>query len=135
MLKKLKEKRQQAEESLFCYSLCIDFGWERLQTVRDVAEILFKNGIECFKVGEARPGLGELDDFLLEFEEAKILARKHGWCGSFLYGPCVFSLPSGECGGRDDFCYAFVWKHSDNNGATFVISPIELPWLEEYREN
>jgi len=68
--------------------------------------------------------LNGLDRFELDFEGAKHLARDHGWEGDYREGPFVMPvLIELEVG------YAFVWKQ-DNNGSTFVLSPVPLPYLE-----
>ena len=65
-----------------------------------------------------------LNQFELDFERAKHLARDHGWEGDFREGPFVMPvLIEIEVG------YAFVFKQ-DNNGTTFVLSPVPLPYLE-----
>jgi hypothetical protein len=55
-----------------------------------------------------------------------VLARKAGWEGDMREGPFVAGLPS-EPG---TFEYLIAWKQ-DNNGQTFVVSPVRLPWLED----
>jgi len=60
------------------------------------------------------------------FVEAIRLMANHGWEGDFSAGPCVFALPD-SCVAR----VAFAWKQS-NNGDTFVVSPVELPWLADW---
>jgi len=68
--------------------------------------------------------LNGLNRFELEFERAKHLARDHGWEGDFRDGPFVMPVLF-----DDEVSYAFVWKQ-DNNGSSFVLSPVPLPYLE-----
>jgi hypothetical protein len=51
-------------------------------------------------------------------------ARAMGWEGDIREGPYVAGLPYEE---RD---IIVAWKQ-DNNGQTFIASPVELPWLEK----
>jgi len=48
------------------------------------------------------------------------------WEGDIKDGIYVFAIP-----GDVETRIGFVWKQ-DNNGQTFVISPVELPHLKEY---
>lgn len=41
----------------------------------------------------------------------------------------IFSLPDPD---NCDVLRGVIWKQ-DNNGTTFICSPVKLPWLEEYR--
>lgn len=68
--------------------------------------------------------LNGLDRFELDFERAKHLARDQGWEGDFREGPFVMPVLV-----ELEVSYAFVWKQ-DNNGSTFVLSPVPLPYLE-----
>lgn len=101
----------------------IDFFWERLPTVEEVAA-----GMAEEKAAELIHGLGihqdQLDQFLSDFQHARVLAQKEGWEGDYRDRPRVLWLPD-----EGSFSYGFVWKQ-DNNGATFVISPHPLPWLD-----
>lgn len=59
------------------------------------------------------------------FDQAKELARSIGWEGDIRQGPFISALPT------EDNYHPFTviaWKQ-DNNGATFVASQYELPWL------
>ncbi len=57
--------------------------------------------------------------------------RKFGaWEGDMNRGVLVFALPCDS--GRLEMEIGFIWKQS-NNGTTFIISPRELPWIEEFR--
>ena len=105
----------------------IDFGWEYLPTVEDVAGQIARSAASCASGYPASRG-EEVVKFLKDFEEAKELAKKAGWEGDYRSGnePRIFWLPE-----ENSFEYAFVWKH-DNNGDTFVISPRPLPWLSEW---
>lgn len=62
------------------------------------------------------------EDMLLA---AQRLAHSLGWDGTFRDGPFVAGLPMPEA---DEFGFMIAWKQ-DNNGTTFVASPIPLPHL------
>jgi hypothetical protein len=105
----------------------IDFGWELLQTAQEVAAKLAASEAEA--VIDGQPGSTGVSTakFFEDLTEARRLAKAKGWEGDFRHGhePHVFWLP-----GELEFSYAFVWKQ-DNNGGTFVISPVPLPWLDD----
>ena len=108
-------------------TLPIDFEWQHLPSVDDVAKKL--GGIEAIMraAGEERYVDGtSLDSFLDAWADAKVAARDHGWEGDFRSGPVVMWIPEKERGG---FRPGFVFKQ-DNNGSTFVVSPVELPHLQ-----
>lgn len=44
----------------------------------------------------------------------------------FRVGPYIFWVPN-ETG----FAYAFAFKQ-DNSGTTFIVSPVELQWVEDF---
>lgn len=105
----------------------IDFDWGHLPSVDDVAQKL--GGIEAIMRAAGDENYIEgtsLDSFLDAWENAKAAARDHGWEGDFRAGPVVMWIPEKERGG---FRPGFVFKQ-DNNGSTFVISPVELPHLQ-----
>ncbi|MBV7459475.1 MULTISPECIES: hypothetical protein [unclassified Acidovorax] len=101
----------------------IDFRWELLQSVADVAAQLARADAEALS-GEGDSGLPSCEEFLDAWVKAKQSAEASGWDGDIRTGPVVFWLPS-----ADRFEYGFAFKQ-DNNGNTFVISPQELPHLE-----
>lgn len=70
---------------------------------------------------------GPLPDFMVHWEHAKGMAHKCGWEGDFFEKPRVFWLPDPDNG---KFTYGFVIKQ-ENNGTTFVISPVYLHNLRE----
>jgi hypothetical protein len=104
----------------------IDFHWEHLQTVQTVAAKLAEGEADEVVTGEHGASGGLVSGFLSALDTAKELARKKGWEGDFRPGhePRVFWLP-----GENEFHYAFVWKQ-ENNGDTFIVSPLALPWVE-----
>jgi hypothetical protein len=55
------------------------------------------------------------------------LAKKAGWEGDIRQGPFIAGLPTDSIGADGKIMVA--WKQ-DNNGTTFVVSPIKLPWLD-----
>jgi hypothetical protein len=101
---------------MFVYSVGpIDFGWELLPTVRHFISNFPELDGDC--IG--------FESFLSQWENAKTLARDRGWEGDFSKDPRVFFLPNPSSG---DFLHGFVWKQK-NNGITFIISEVELPWI------
>jgi hypothetical protein len=70
------------------------------------------------------------DDAVRRWAQAMQLARQIGWEGDVRGGffgpdgPWVCPLPCGDC--QND--YLIAWKQ-DNNGSTFIASPVALPWL------
>lgn len=102
----------------------IDFGWEHLPTVADVAGRL---GAATAVASAMKPGSREsleVSEFLHAWQIARDLASTAGWEGDFRDDPVVFWVPS-----DDGFRFGFVIKQ-DNNGSTFVVTPFQMPWLE-----
>lgn len=105
----------------------IDFGWDYLPTVEEAA-----GKIAAAEIGDVMNGFpggsgSPIAKFIADFDRARRLAHEKGWEGDFRTGhePRVLWLPT-----ELEFQYAFVWKQ-DNNGATFVISPVQLSWLDD----
>jgi hypothetical protein len=104
----------------FVYSLApIDFKWERLRSVRETIAHLAGVPDDNSDLND----VSDIVDFLEKWKSAKNAAIGKGWEGDFRNPPVVFWVP-----GENEFIYGFVIKH-DNNGDTFVVSPVELPWL------
>jgi hypothetical protein len=105
----------------------IDFGWEFLPKVTDVA-VRMASGGALVAVNEAiTSGFDEVTNFAKAFHEAQDLASEHGWESDFREPARVICLPAEY---SPEFIYAFVWKQ-DHNGTTYVVSPHPLPWLGE----
>ena len=105
----------------------IDWGWEHLQSVQDVArQIAGDNAAERAGLNGAEAGYYDeisVDQFLSDWQAARNLAATKGWEGDIRQGPVVFWIPD-ETG----FRYAFAFKQ-DNNGTTFIVTPVKMPWL------
>jgi hypothetical protein len=103
----------------------IDFGWDNLQTVEEVAAKMAATQAATVVNDPSSPEDGELSQFLMDFKLAARHAKETGWEGDYRTGhePRVFWLPV-----DGDFKYGFAWKQ-DNNGSTFVVSPWPLKWL------
>jgi len=104
----------------YCYCLPspIDFGWEFLPTIEEIRAAIAATPRDCHYIS--------VSQFEILLHTAQEAVRHQGyWEGDFRNGPVVMCLPKDE-----HFEFAFVWKQ-DNNGTTFVASPIELPWLDE----
>lgn len=102
----------------------IDFGWEHLPTVEDTLKAIKRDE-------EIRSNGGELYDlayrsekFSKDWEQAVTIAKSMGMSSDFRQEPSVLWMPS-----ELQMEYGFVFKE-DNNGTTYVVSHIEMPWLE-----
>ena len=107
-------------------TLPIDFGWEHLPSVDDIARQLGATEASMRAEGHDCYEGTSLDHFLAVWDSAKSAARDHGWEGDFRHKPVVMWIPQKATGG---FCFGFVFKQ-DNNGSTFVVSPVPLPHLQ-----
>lgn len=111
---------------LFTYAIApIDFYWEFLVKVEDHAAMLAaaeaREQVKGVQEEFARDGLA---GFLAAWDDAQQAARQAGWEGDFAQSPRVFWLPTTD----HEFSFGFVVKQ-DNNGTTFVMSPVPLPHL------
>lgn len=100
----------------------IDLGWEHLKTVRETAAILLQRSETTSRENDI--DASDLHVFLRSWESAKDAASDKGWEGDFRHEPVVMWIPNDT-----EFNYGFVFKQ-DNNGTTYVVSPVEMPWLE-----
>ena len=112
----------------------IDFGWENLSTVEEVLRV--------FQADEEKARLEALQEdyefqqedlpyssvaFQREWAYAKNMAKEiSGGDEELRHDPAVMWIP-----GEAQFNYAFVFKMQEN-GTTFVISPVEMPWLKKF---
>lgn len=108
----------------------IDYGFRYLRRVEEFRDLTRLEDLAQYEgVGQFQgfPNTftrATLERFDLNFEAAKRMAADLFWDGDFREGPFVMPvLIELEVG------YAFVWKQ-DNNGSTFVISPVPLPYVE-----
>ena len=110
----------------YAYSMePIDFGWEHLITVEDYLKTLAVD--EAFAKLQKYPSESDsVDDFLVAYSDAQSAAAEQGWDGDIRGKAYVFFLP---LPGLGSFRYGFAWKQ-DNNGVTFITSPVALSWLE-----
>lgn len=122
---------------LYMYSFCsIDRNWDRLPTVKDfIKENLFKESLIYRKArsGEFYKDLSSSIDEVQHIAEVlkKCLqyAEEHMcWDNTFSQEPRIFFIP--PTGLSYEFDFGFAWK-IENNGATYIASPIELPLLHE----
>lgn len=104
-------------------------SWGGLKTIKETVQTL----AEEFEGGNCAEWLAECDEatsldiqeFLANWDSAKVAAKDAGWEGDFREPPMVFWLPcETECR------YGFAFKQ-ENNGSTFVVSPLALPWLSQ----
>lgn len=109
---------------MYVYEIApIDFCWEMLHSVEDVAATLARSDAAEL-TGKGSCGLPNCDEFFARWEHAKIVAGEAGWAGDIRTGPAVFWIPCDSA-----FDYGFVFKQ-DTNGITYVVSPRELPHLD-----
>ena len=100
----------------------IDIGWENLKTVRETAAALLERSVGSMRKNDIDDSV--LQGFLRSWESAKDAASQKGWDGDFRLEPVVMWIPNDT-----EFNYGFAFKQ-DNNGTTYVISPVEMPWLK-----
>lgn len=67
-----------------------------------------------------------LKQFKNDFKHAQQLAGEKGWEGDFRGDAHVFMLPT-----ENEFTYGFAWKQ-ENNGTTYIVSPVAFPHLKEH---
>lgn len=103
----------------------IDHNWERLQSVRSAMRAIGADDADQRFESSPFDGLA-VDEFLSSWEGAKGAAARAGWEGDFRQDPVVFWVPDSV-----QFRYGFTFKQ-DNNGTTWVVSPVELTHLREY---
>lgn len=113
----------------FAYQIAfIDYHWGNLKTVSDIAYDLLNSVLKVPYSNknnhENEYNIDFLNEFLNNWSEAQKMAFELGWEGDFRHNPEVFWMPI-----ETAFEWGFVFKQN-NNGTTFVISPIELPWLD-----
>jgi len=106
-----------------CYTTSpVDWGWN---FQRDFKQLVVKLAIDdaenAFDIFRSSFCQELLDDF----EYAKAAALDKGWEGDFAEGPKVLGIPNSD----GSFSNMFVWKQK-NNGTTFFITSLELPWME-----
>lgn len=111
---------------LYAYEINpIDFGWQYLTLVSSHRERLAKEYASEQVSTERQYLLKKLRDFEEFIDEAMNAGETVGWEGDFRVEPHVGFLPID--GNVTPYC---VWKQ-DNNGDTFVVSPFEMPWLDQ----
>ena len=100
----------------------IDIGWENMRTVQETASILTTRMHGGASKNDITPS--DLQSFLYAWESAKEEASINGCEGDFRNEPVVIWIPNDT-----EFNYGFAFKQ-DNNGTTYVVSPVSMPWLE-----
>lgn len=60
-------------------------------------------------------------------DQSMEIARSLGWQGDIREGPFVAGVPTFEI--RNTSLFMVAWKQ-DDDGLTFIASPVRLPWLE-----
>ncbi len=115
------------EIDFYCYepSSPIDLNWDYMDSVFDFAKkIELKdnqvNAIFFINVFTQLINKLSKQDYLAE-------SGCVFWEGDFRFTPKVFMLP---CVGTDSFLCGFAFKQN-NNGTTFICSPMPLPHLEK----
>jgi hypothetical protein len=101
----------------------VDIGWENLRTVQETERFLAAKAQGAGQGSNA--AAADLRSFLAAWESAKDAATSEGWEGDLRNEPVVFWVPDDA-----EFTFGFVLKQ-DNNGTTYVVSPVPMPWLEE----
>lgn len=99
----------------------IDFRWEYLRTLDECRGIWEEMVLEAAE-HDATPDFGFDIEALWDF--AKEAALSVGWEGDVRGHARVLPMPVG-----DSFEIAFAFKQ-ENNGDTFIVSPVRLQYLE-----
>lgn len=99
----------------------IDYNWSFCKTVNDTLTLI-SNNINREKHYQYPTS----DDFVRDWENAQLLAKENGWSGNFAESPIVFWYPN-----QNIFDYGFAFQDASEDGATFVISPVEMPWFDD----
>ena len=95
----------------------IDFMWGFLPTISE-----FGKGLASEPEAYGKDAVQKLDE---DFREAQSeVDAATSWEGDFRGEVSVFLIPI-----EGTFDYGFVWKQ-ENNGTTFVVSPVKLDHLE-----
>jgi hypothetical protein len=108
---------------LYSYEVSpMDAGWSRLPTVPEY----LKRVAGEFHYENSSPRVDAIEEILNFVKEALRAGHSVGWEGDFKqYGePRVVVLPH-----PDEPRLALAWQQ-DNNGTTFVVSEVPMPWLE-----
>ncbi|MBY5716282.1 hypothetical protein HFO33_06705 [Rhizobium leguminosarum] len=112
--------------NLYAYRINpIDFGWEYLRSAESHRKQLATAFAEQKNSYERDDALKAINEFENLYNAAMDAGHKVGWEGDFRIEPCVGFLPA-----EVSLAIYLVWKQ-DNNGDTFVVSPMEMAWLEE----
>lgn len=110
---------------LYAYHISpMDFGWSLMSTTQQFMRTLLDYASPEISPKRVASNLADFGRFC---EEALEAGDKVGWEGDFRGSetPRVMVLP-GEV-----YPYlALIWKQ-DNNGSTFVVSEVPMPWLDE----
>jgi hypothetical protein len=96
----------------------IDMRWDFLPTVESTSAEIKNQEDQTGREGDPAS-----DEFASAWEDAQDLAAERGWDGDFRSPARVFWVPD-----EGEFHFGFVFKQ-DNNGTTYVVSPVELPHL------
>jgi hypothetical protein len=97
-----------------------------LPSVSEVAAFYATGDVEAL-ISQTTGSESESNIFLTAFENAMETAVEAGWSGKFPKDstPKVLWIPL-----LDDLIYAFVLQE-EVDGTTYIVSPVELPWLVE----
>jgi len=102
----------------------IDFGLEHLRSAEETLKT-FKHDEANLKKSDFKYDLAyRSKNFEMDWGNAKLLAEELGMSSALKEVPAVFWVPD-----DGQLTYSFVFKGQDN-GTTYVVSPVELPWLK-----
>lgn len=107
-----------AERGMFVYDIAPIDHWDGWTHVDD-----FK-----FKNDENECDGYTFKQFNRDLSLGKDAARSIGWEGDMIVGPMLSGIP--QMDGNHWPHIMIGWKQK-NNGTTFILSPIHLPWLVE----
>ncbi len=119
---------------LYVYIVAPIDRFDGMMTAKEAAENAERRSGTCFQVdknegystlttlaGRVLAHLGDL------FEMAKEASRTLGWEGDVREGPYFFTVPV-----EGGSAFGVVWKQ-DNNGTSFIGSPVPLDYLRDQR--
>ena len=116
--------------TVVCYEVNpVDFGWNHLETVSDAVHRLCALSLKwdgtADKSEDCKESCSDLSVLTDGFEKAVNIALSCQWEGDLQVDPAVFWIPVDI-----NFVPCFVFKQM-NSGMTFVVTPVELPHLEQ----
>ena len=105
---------------MYCYALSPTDFWAGWQDYKEFCASVAREDNGLHETAKTLLRVGDL----LHNGQAYCREKLH-WEGDMRQGPFFSALPTGD----SDCAFVIAWKQ-DNNGTTYVVSEIELPWLK-----